>query len=324
MSTSTTAPSRLHQETHRRGDQKIPTRYIQWVPVAPSLKRPNWLRTKLYDDPRVERLRIMLRAYGLHTVCEEAKCPNLNECFANNTATFMILGDLCTRRCAFCDVAHGRPSAPDPEEPERLAQLVKSLGLNYVVFTSVDRDDLQDGGAKHFASCIQSTRDKSNNIRIEILVPDFKGKIDLALAALSTSPCDVFNHNLETVPRLYRTARRGADYQSSLNLLLAHKQRCPKVATKSGLMLGLGETIDEIKTVMRDLIDHRVDRLTIGQYLQPGPGYWPVQRYWSPKEFEYLEKVGYAMGFEQVSSGPLVRSSYHAGLNDSRTNQSRP
>ena len=321
MSLALTTPSRTHQKSHRRGSRKIPQRYIQWMPTTAKPKqRPDWIRTKLRDSPRVEQLRALLRTHRLHTVCEEAKCPNLNECFSNHTATFMILGDLCTRRCAFCDVAHGHPAAPDPEEPLRLARLIKSLQLNYVVFTSVDRDDLKDGGAGHFASCIQSVRETISHIRIEILVPDFKGKVPTALSALSAAPCDVFNHNLETVPRLYRAVRRGADYQGSLNLLKAHKQHFPKIPTKSGLMLGLGETLDEVLRVMQDLATHQVDRLTIGQYLQPGAGYWQVQRYWSPKEFEYLEKIGYTMGFKQINSGPLVRSSYHAGRNDSRTN----
>ena len=305
-------PSRLEPTTHRRGIDKIPARYIASVQPQAIKKKPSWLRIKLQDNPRVDAMRTLIRKQKLHTVCEEAKCPNLVECFSQSTATFMILGDICTRRCAFCDVAHGRPSAPDPEEPRRLAQLIADLGLDYVVITSVDRDDLDDRGANHFASCISTIREKIKHIKIEILVPDFRGRVDQALSALSKAPCDVFNHNLETVPRLYRNVRRGADYDGSLKLLRAHKTRFPDIFTKSGLMLGLGEHLEEIKAVMHDLIAHRVDHLTLGQYLQPGAGYWPVQRYLSPSEFKELEELGYAMGFKRVQSGPLVRSSYHA------------
>ena len=304
--------SRLEPTTHRRGVDKIPARYIASVQPQAVKQKPSWLRIKLYDNPRINAMRALIKKQKLHTVCEEAKCPNLAECFAQSTATFMILGDICTRRCAFCDVAHGRPTPPDPEEPQRLAKLIADLGLDYVVITSVDRDDLEDRGANHFSSCISTIRQKIKHIKIEILVPDFRGRVDNALLALSKAPCDVFNHNLETVPRLYRDVRRGADYHGSLNLLRAHKTHFPDIPTKSGLMLGLGENLSEIKAVMHDLIMHCVDHLTLGQYLQPGAGYWPVQRYVSPSEFKDLEELGYAMGFKRVQSGPLVRSSYHA------------
>ena len=305
-------PSRLEPKTHRRGINKIPVRYIASVQPQVVKQKPPWLRIKLHNDPRIDAMRALIREQKLHTVCEEAKCPNLTECFAQSTATFMILGDICTRRCAFCDVAHGHPLPPDAKEPHRLAQLIADLGLDYVVITSVDRDDLEDRGASHFASCISTIKQKVKHIKIEILVPDFRGRIDHALSALSKAPCDVFNHNLETVPRLYKNVRRGADYEGSLNLLRIHKTRFPDIPTKSGLMLGLGESLSEIKAVMYDLIAHRVDHLTLGQYLQPGAGYWPMQRYVNPIEFKDLEKLGYAMGFKRVQSGPLVRSSYHA------------
>ena len=305
-------PSRLEPTTHRRGIDKIPVRYTASVQSQAIKPKPSWLRIKLHNNPRINAMRALIRKHNLHTVCEEAKCPNLSECFAQSTATFMILGDICTRRCAFCDVAHGRPSLPDPEEPHRLAQLIDDLGLDYVVITSVNRDDLEDRGANHFSSCISTIRQKVKHIKIEILVPDFRGRLDHALSALSKAPCDVFNHNLETVPRFYRNVRRGADYRGSLNLLHSHKTRFPDIPTKSGLMLGLGENPFEIKAVMHDLVAHRVDHLTLGQYLQPGAGYWPVQRYLSPSEFKDLEELGYAMGFRRVQSGPLVRSSYHA------------
>ena len=305
-------PSRLNTATHRRGNRKIPTRYLASIPIQSAEQKPSWLRIKLRDNPRIKRMRELLRNQKLHTVCEEAKCPNLVECFSQSTATFMILGDICTRRCAFCDVAHGHPSPPDRDEPRRLAQLVADLELDYVVITSVDRDDLEDRGAAHFASCISAIRRKVKDIKIEILVPDFRSRVDQALSALREAPCDVFNHNVETVPRLYRDVRRGADYYGSLDLLLAHKNCFPDIPTKSGLMLGLGEEIDEVKSVMRDLIAYKVERITLGQYLQPGAGYRPVQRYLSPDEFKDLEELGYAMGFKQVQSGPLVRSSYHA------------
>ncbi len=324
------ATSRANPATHRRGAHKLlrarsaaaraaanaaTNAVASTATGAAPLARPRWLRAKLVSDPvsgsRVARMRRLLRQDRLHSVCEEARCPNLNECFSRNTATFLILGDRCTRRCAFCDVAHGHPMPPDPYEPGRLARLVRRLALAYVVVTSVDRDDLADGGAAHFAACVRELR-AITTARVEILVPDFRRRIARALCALARAPCDVFAHNVETVPRLYREVRAGADYSESLRLLLEHKRRFPDVPTKSGLMLGLGETTDEIEEVMRDLRRHRVDLLTIGQYLRPAPGYWPVRRYAAPAEFKRLAKMGRAMGFRHVASGPLVRSSYHA------------
>ncbi len=253
-----------------------------------------------------------MREQGLHTVCEEAACPNLNECFGGGTATFMIMGAICTRRCPFCDVAHGRPNPLDTEEPARLARTIAAMSLRYVVITSVDRDDLKDGGAAHFVNCIQEARILSPNLKIEVLVPDFRGRMDVALAILEKAPPDVFNHNLESIPRLYRAVRPGSDYQHSLNLLKLFKARVPNAPTKSGLMLGLGEEIDEIKQVMRDLRAHDVDMLTLGQYLQPSKHHLPVSRYVHPDEFAELARYGYELGFVHVASGPLVRSSYHA------------
>jgi len=245
-------------------------------------------------------------------VCEEAACPNLGECFTHGTATFMIMGDICTRRCPFCDVAHGRPDPLDADEPRHLAETIEAMGLRYVVVTSVDRDDLRDGGAAHFVSCIQAVRERNPDTRIEILVPDFRGRMDRALDILRQAPPDVFNHNLETVPRLYRKARPGSDYTWSLTLLKTFKQEHAGVPTKSGLMLGLGETLEEVEQVMRDMREHDVDMLTLGQYLQPSRHHLPVDRFVHPDEFDRLREIGEAMGFSQVASGPMVRSSYHA------------
>jgi lipoic acid synthetase len=260
----------------------------------------------------VLQLKRLLREQGLHTVCEEASCPNLGECFGAGTATFMIMGGLCTRRCPFCDVAHGRPAALDPSEPARLAEAIASLDLRYVVITSVDRDDLRDGGGAHFSACIRAIRECIPAIRIEILVPDFRGRVDAALASLGATPPDVFNHNLETVPRLYRAVRPGADYTGSLELLRRFRQVQPPVPTKSGLMLGLGEEIDEIHAVLHDLRAHDCDRVTLGQYLQPSRNHIPVRRFVPPDEFAELANYARAIGFQHVTSGPLVRSSYHA------------
>jgi lipoic acid synthetase len=284
------------------------------VVAAPALAKPDWIRVRLSQSETFRAVKQVLREQGLHTVCEEASCPNIGECFGKGTATFMVLGDLCTRRCPFCDVAHGRPVAPDPQEPLNLARTVARLGLNYVVITSVDRDDLRDGGAAHFAQCIRAVRERSPGTRIEVLTPDFRGRHDVALDALAAQPPDVMNHNLETVPRLYREARPGADYRHSLELLRAFKQRRPEVLTKSGLMLGLGETDDEVLAVMRDLRAHDVNMLTIGQYLQPRPGNLPVRRYVAPQAFEALARQARDMGFTHAACGPLVRSSYHADL----------
>jgi lipoic acid synthetase len=262
----------------------------------------------------VNRIRRILREQGLSSVCEEAACPNLGECFHHGTATFMIMGDICTRRCPFCDVAHGRPGALDPAEPEQLAQAIETMQLKYVVITSVDRDDLRDGGAGHFADCIHAIRARVPQTRIEILVPDFRGRLDRALETLGQSLPDVFNHNLETVPRLYPQARPGADYQGSLDLLHRFKRAHPQIPSKSGLMLGLGERPDEISQVMQDLREHDCDMLTLGQYLQPSQDHLPVSRYVPPSEFEQWRKLAESMGFINVASGPMVRSSYHADL----------
>ena len=284
------------------------------IPIVPveRLKKPEWIRVKSGNGQRFQEIKHILRARNLHTVCEEASCPNIGECFGKGTATFMILGDLCTRRCPFCDVAHGRPLPPDDAEPANLAATIAALRLRYVVITSVDRDDLRDGGARHFADCIRAVRAASPATRIEVLVPDFRGRLEAALEVLAGCPPDVMNHNLETVPRLYRQARPGADYHHSLRLLRGFKARGPRVPTKSGMMLGLGETDAEILEVMRDLRTHGVDMLTVGQYLQPGAHHLPVARYAEPAVFQEFERQAAAMGFAHAACGPLVRSSYHA------------
>ncbi len=279
---------------------------------GPLPKKPPWIRAVAPTHQKVWELKALLRKHQLHTVCEEAACPNLGECFAHGTATFMIMGDLCTRRCPFCDVAHGRPLPLDAEEPNNLALAVAELNLDYVVITSVDRDDLRDGGAAHFAACINAIRTRSPHVQIEILVPDFRGRMDRALALLGPAPPQVFNHNLETVPRLYRQVRPGADYAWSLQLLKRYKGENPAVPTKSGLMLGLGETLDEVKAVMRDLRANDCDMVTLGQYLQPSRAHLPVERFVTPGEFDALAEFGRTLGFTHVASGPMVRSSYHA------------
>ena len=284
---------------------------IKVVPAAP-LAKPDWIRVRLGTNPRFHEIKQILREHRLHTVCEEASCPNIGECFGKGTATFMILGDLCTRRCPFCDVAHGKPLAPDTEEPVNLARTISDLKLQYVVVTSVDRDDLRDGGARHFADCIRAVRERSPQTRIEVLVPDFRGRLEVALDALSASPPDVMNHNLETVPRLYKQARPGADYHHSLKLLKDFKSRFPQIPTKSGLMVGLGETDDEILSVMQDLRTHGVGMLTVGQYLQPSAHHLPVSRYVEPAVFDEYSRQAKVLGFTHAACGPLVRSSYHA------------
>jgi len=287
---------------------RIPVKVVAAAPLA----KPEWIRVRLGNGERFHEIKRILREHRLHTVCEEATCPNIGECFGKGTATFMILGDLCTRRCPFCDVAHGRPRPPDAEEPVNLAHTIAALNLRYVVITSVDRDDLRDGGATHFAECIRAVRALSPQTRIEVLVPDFRGRLAVALDALAESPPDVMNHNLETVPRLYRQARPGADYRNSLQLLKDFKLRFPHLPTKSGLMVGLGETDDEMLEVMRDLRAHEVDMLTIGQYLQPSAHHLPVARYVEPAVFDEFARQAQAMGFIHAACGPLVRSSYHA------------
>lgn len=279
---------------------------------APPLRKPDWLRVKLPSNGAITELKQLLRNNQLVTVCEEAACPNLPECFSKGTATFMIMGDKCTRRCSFCDVAHGRPDPLNLEEPRLLAETIQTMRLKYVVITSVDRDDLRDGGASHFAACITQVRALNPHIQIEILVPDFRGRLEKALAALAQTPVEVFNHNIETVPRLYRQIRPGSDYHWSLKLLQAYKQQFPKIPTKSGIMLGLGETREEVEQTLQDMRDYQVDRVTIGQYLQPSRFHAPVLRYVTPAEFSELRAVGERLGFEHVASGPLVRSSYHA------------
>lgn len=286
---------------------------IKIIP-QPVLRKPDWIRMKAPDSARYQEIKRVLRENNLHTVCEEASCPNIGECFSGGTATFMILGDICTRRCPFCDVAHGKPLPPDINEPENLARTIAQMKLRYVVITSVDRDDLLDGGAQHFVDCIKAVRAQSPDIKIEILVPDFRGRLDIALKILSEAPPDVMNHNLETIPRLYKQARPGSDYQNSLNLLKTFAEMYPHIPTKSGLMLGLGETDEEILEVMRDLRAHKVSMLTLGQYLQPSVHHLPVMRYVEPAIFEQLREKAEAMGFNNTASGPMVRSSYHADL----------
>ena len=293
------------------GAAKTARNPVKIIPIAP-LKKPEWIRVKAGNSQTFYEVKRKLRAHSLHTVCEEASCPNIGECFGKGTATFMILGDLCTRRCPFCDVAHGRPKPPDPQEPTNLARTIADLGLRYVVITSVDRDDLRDGGAAHFAQCIRAVREHSPATRIEILTPDFRSRLERALDALAQGLPDVMNHNLETVPRLYRMARPGADYAHSLKLLQDFKARFPGIPTKSGIMVGLGETDEEILQVMRDLRSHGVDMLTVGQYLQPSSGHLPVMRYVEPARFKEYEREALAIGFGHAACGPLVRSSYHA------------
>lgn len=296
----------------QRGAAKTAKNPVKVVSDTQPTRKPPWIRIRVGNSPAVAHLKTLLRANRLYTVCEEASCPNLQECFSHGTATFMIMGDVCTRRCPFCDVAHGRPLPLDAGEPAQLAKTVAAMKLKYVVITSVDRDDLRDGGAGHFVACIDAVRQASPHISIETLVPDFRGRMDVALDLLSGLPPDVFNHNLETVPRLYRKARPGADYAWSLELLQRFKARVPRVPTKSGLMLGLGETFDEVVEVLGDLREHDCDMLTLGQYLQPSRDHLPVERYWEPAEFVELGDVARGLGFSRVASGPLVRSSYHA------------
>ena len=298
------------------GADKMERNTAKFDADAPRLRKPPWIRVRLPSGNAVEALKSRLRQRELVTVCEEAACPNIHECFSKGTATFMILGEVCTRRCSFCDVAHGRPLPPDTKEPLKLAKTVRDMKLRYIVITSVDRDDLRDGGAGHFAECMERVRELSPGIRIEILVPDFrgKGKIERALDILAASPPDVFNHNIETVKPLYRNVRPGADYQWSLDLLARFKEQNPDIPTKSGVMLGLGETRDQVDQALRDLRDHEVDMITLGQYLQPTAHHHPVMRYWTPEEFESLAEFGYELGFKHMASGPLVRSSYHADV----------
>jgi len=297
-----------------KGAEKVARIPIKVQQPAERLRKPSWIRAKSPFHPNVKKLKSVLREQKLFTVCEEAACPNLGECFGKGTATFMIMGEICTRRCPFCDVGHGRPNPLDVDEPQHLAETIKAMALRYVVITSVDRDDLRDGGAAHFVECIEKTRAMNPEIEIEILVPDFRGRMDVALEIMHNSPPDVFNHNLETIPRLYKQCRPGSDYQWSLDLLKRFKQTHPEVATKSGLMLGLGENMEEVVEVMKDMRAHDVDMLTLGQYLQPSKHHLAVERYVDPAEFDELYSIGMELGFKHVASGPMVRSSYHADL----------
>ena len=308
------APSRSNPETHQRGHDKVSRIPVKVQPTTQVKRKPSWIRAKVPSGPGVTRIKQILRQRQLSSVCEEAQCPNLGECFSHGTATFMIMGDICTRRCPFCDVAHGKPLPLDTNEPRQLAEAIAEMSLRYVVITSVDRDDLRDGGAGHFSACIDSVRELTPDTSIEVLVPDFRGRMQIALERFSGSPPDVFNHNLETVPRLYRQARPGADYQWSLDLLKEFKMLHPSVPTKSGIMLGLGEARAEVEQVMQDLREHDCEMLTLGQYLQPTRDHLPVDRYVTPEEFDELRVLGEQMGFSNVASGPMVRSSYHADL----------
>lgn len=295
-----------------RGADKVARIPVKVIPTEELPKKPDWIRVKMPISPEVTRIKGLLRKGKLASVCEEAQCPNLGECFSGGTATFMIMGDICTRRCPFCDVAHGKPNQLDENEPVELAKAIAELRLKYVVITSVDRDDLKDSGAQHFANCIREVRQYNPNIRVEVLVPDFRGRKEIAIDILAGEVPDVFNHNLESVPSLYKKIRPGSDYLYSLDLLKQFKARCPDVLTKSGLMLGLGETKDELIQVMHDMREHDVDMITLGQYLQPSRDHLAVERFVHPDEFDELGKYAESLGFKSVASGPLVRSSYHA------------
>ncbi len=311
---SLNAPSRSTPKTHQRNAEKLARIPIKVETSGTLLRKPDWIRVKISANEEISRIKKTLRENNLYTVCEEAACPNLAECFSHGTATFMIMGDICTRRCPFCDVAHGKPKPLDQDEPINLAKTIKAMSLKYVVITSVDRDDLRDGGAGHFAECIKAIREHSAETKIEVLVPDFRGRMDKAVEILKLQPCDVFNHNLETVPRLYKEARPGANYQESLTLLKKYKEAYPHAMTKSGIMLGLGEQEEEVKQVMRDLRVHGCSMLTLGQYLQPSKDHLAVKEYITPEQFDCYAEIAKALGFKNVASAPLVRSSYHADL----------
>jgi len=304
--------SKVVQGEKKRGAEKVARIPIKVIPTETMPRKPDWIRVRIPATPKINEVKQKLRKHKLHTVCEEASCPNLGECFGGGTATFMIMGDICTRRCPFCDVGHGRPKPLEENEPKELATAIADMGLKYVVITSVDRDDLRDGGAQHFADCIRYSRELSPKLELEILVPDFRGRMDIAIDILKQTPPDVFNHNLETVPSLYKKVRPGSDYQWSLDLLKRYKQECPDVMTKSGLMLGIGETKEEVIQVMKDMREHDIDMITLGQYLQPSKHHLAVERFVHPDEFEELGELAKQMGFKRVASGPMVRSSYHA------------
>ena len=303
---------RLQQGEKLRSADKVERIPVKVIPTTEYQSKPEWMRIRLNASPRVNQIKSILREHKMATVCEEAACPTLHECFSHGTATFMIMGEICTRRCPFCDVGHGKPNPLDPEEPLNLAKAISEMGLSYVVITSVDRDDLRDGGAQHFADCIRESRILSPALKVEVLVPDFRGRMEPALEILTATPPDVFNHNMETIPRLYREARPGANYQWSLKLLKDYKALNPTVPTKSGLMVGLGETKDELLRTLDDLREHDVDMLTVGQYLQPSTNHLPVERFVHPDEFEEYTEYAESIGFTQAACGPLVRSSYHA------------
>ncbi len=305
-------PAKVEMGVKLRGAEKLARIPVKIIPTDNVLRKPDWIRVRVPVSPQIDSIKQTLRKHKLHSVCEEASCPNLGECFSSGTATFMIMGDICTRRCPFCDVGHGRPNPLDENEPHSLAAAIADMKLKYVVITSVDRDDLRDGGAQHFADCLREIRALSPGVQLETLVPDYRGRMDIALDITAVEPPDVFNHNLETVPRLYKAARPGSDFEWSLDLLERFKQRVPGVPTKSGLMLGLGETDEEVIEVMKRLREHDVDMLTLGQYLQPSRDHMAVQRYVHPDTFEWFAQEGLKMGFKNVASGPLVRSSYHA------------
>ena len=304
----------MKESIKQTGKDKTARNPIKIVPLQERLRKPQWIRAKIGSGAGYQEMKRILRENDLHTVCEEATCPNIGECFGKGTASFMILGDICTRRCPFCDVAHGKPLPPDADEPHNLARSIGLLKLRYVVITSVDRDDLRDGGAQHFSDCLRAIRAASPATKLETLVPDFRGRLEIALEAMAGDLPDVLNHNLETVPRLYPLARPGADYTHSLKLLKAFKARFPQVMTKSGLMLGLGETDEEVLQVMRDLRAHEVQMLTLGQYLQPSEGHLPVLRYVPPETFRMFEEAAKEMGFSHAACGPMVRSSYFADV----------
>jgi lipoic acid synthetase len=306
------APKKVVQGEKLRGADKVARIPIKVIPTVEMPRKPDWIRVSLGNNEKVEKIRATLRKHKLSSVCEEASCPNLGECFSGGTATFMIMGDICTRRCPFCDVAHGRPNSLMENEPLELAEAIAEMGLKYVVVTSVDRDDLRDGGADHFARCISETRRLNPEIKVEILVPDFRGRGEVAVEILAKTKPDVFNHNLETVQSLYKKVRPGSDYQWSLNLLKNYKQIAPDVLTKSGIMVGVGETKEEVIQVLEDMHAHDIDMVTIGQYLQPSRDHLPVERFVHPDEFDEYARIGEEMGFHHVASGPLVRSSYHA------------
>ncbi len=303
---------RLQQGEKLRSADKVERIPVKVIPTVDVQRKPEWMRIRLSASPKVQTIKNILRKHKMATVCEEAACPNLHECFSNGTATFMIMGEICTRRCPFCDVGHGKPNPLDADEPKNLALAINEMGINYVVITSVDRDDLRDGGAQHFADCIREAKLLTPKLQVEVLVPDFRGRMAPALEILTATPPDVFNHNMETVPRLYREARPGANYEWSLKLLKDYKALNPNVPTKSGLMVGLGETKEELLRTLDDLRAHDVDMLTVGQYLQPSVNHLPVDRFVHPDEFAEYTAYAESIGFKQAACGPLVRSSYHA------------